>query len=1005
MHFDIDVAIVLVFLVVNLAAGLYYGKGKTSLREYAVGNKDFTTGTLTATIIATCIGGGFFSGAITESYKQGLYFIIPAIGEPLCLIMIGYFLIPRMAEFLGDLSVADAMGNLYGKYVRIISAISGILLCIGIIALQFKVGASILGIFFKVSGFYATLLCAVIVTVYSAFGGVKAVTFTDIIQFFTFGTIIPIISLSIWGTLNDPYAAFTTLTQSPLFDYKQVFDFSNVKFVNTLFLLIFFLVPGFQPVFFQRIIMAKNIIQARRAFIIGGIICLVLLLIISWVGILLLSSNPNIEPNNLLPYIISTYSYAGLKGLTAIGILAVIMSTADSYINSAAVLFTNDILKPLKIKKINLFNDLTLACIFSFAIGSVGFFVAFKSSTVLKLLLFTFSFYAPIVSAPLLLTILGFRSTAVPVLIGITAGSLAVIICNIVKISDDVIPALSMMVNIIFLITSHYLLKQPGGWVGVKCPEPINIMRTERKRKINKLIKSIKKFNFIDFCKNNSPKEEYIYSFFGLFCIISVFSTMYSMPKEMQQQNRQLIEFINHTVLLYSSIFLTYPIWPALFKKEKFIIIAWNMAIPYVLLFSPMLLVIISNFGQFQLMILMVNIIIIAILLRWQLVIPMMIISVISATEFYKWFIGGEVVNLDIGTLQFKIMYLLLLVSSALIAFLKPKQTYAELSEVLKGEWETKLTKLTQELIKVAQHQEEFFGRIDTPEKKQFHTLRLQIKELYEKLQTAHGKQQISDITKNIYEATRQIEAGASYLSTLIYRVRNQVDIKLTKVNIIQLINEVIDDCQKLSQQDFYVISEYKIKHQEILCDKEKLTQVIESMLMYAVKNSVNNDPINILLEDDTLLFNLNISDTTKAKKSIESIRFTIIDQGNKLTEEEYEAIFHPTFRSTDHLAFIECYNIIYAHYGHFEVKNNQDKGICYTFSIPANIKEIRPKVMDIIDSRTSNLQKIAAIFLKEQKEGVLNIAQRLLKAGVDLNTIEKVTLLSKEEIISIRQD
>ena len=212
MSFDIDSGIIILFLIINFSVGLFYSRGKTSLSEYAVGDKKFSTGTVAATVIATCIGGGFFSGAITESYRQGLYFIIPAMGEPLCLIIIAYFFIPRMGEFLGNLSIAEALGNLYGKYVRVISAIAGIFLCIGIVSLQFKVGASIFKVFFGIDGFYAVLACAIITTTYSAFGGIKAVTITDVIQFFTFGTIVPIISLMIWGTLNDPYAILSTVS-------------------------------------------------------------------------------------------------------------------------------------------------------------------------------------------------------------------------------------------------------------------------------------------------------------------------------------------------------------------------------------------------------------------------------------------------------------------------------------------------------------------------------------------------------------------------------------------------------------------------------------------------------------------------------------------------------------------------------------------------------------------------------------------------------------------------
>ena len=997
MTFDIDVTIVVLFLVVNLAIGIYAGHGKTTLREYAVGDKRFSTGTLVATIIATCIGGGFFSGAITESYKQGLYFIIPAIGEPLCLIIMGYFLIPRMAEFLGDLSIADAMGNLYGKYVRIISAISGILLCIGIVALQFKVGASILGIFFKISGFYATLLCAIIVTIYSAYGGVKAVTFTDIIQFFTFGTIIPIISLSIWGTLNDPHKVFSTLTQNPLFDYTQVFDLSNARFTNTLFLLMFFLIPAFQPVFFQRIIMAKNIIQARKAFIVGGSICFILLLIISWVGVLLLSSNPNIEPNNLLPYVISSYSYAGLKGLTAAGILAVIMSTADSYINSAAVLFTNDVLKPLNIKKIKFFNELTTACIFSFIIGSIGFFAAFKAATVLKLLLFTFSFYAPIVSAPLLLTILGFRSTSVSVLIGMAAGSLTVIICNVIKINDDIIPALSIMINIVFLVSSHYLLRQPGGWVGIKNPEPINLIRAERKRKIHKFIRSIKEFNFISFCKNNSPKEEYIYSLFGLFSVISVFSTVYSMPKEIQEQNHQLIEFINHTVLVCSSIFLTYPVWPPFFKKEKFIIIAWNIAIPYVLLFSPVLLIMISNFGQFELMILLINIIITALLLRWQVVILMMVISVFAAMQSYKWFIGVEEVNVDIGSLQFKIMYLLLLVTSVFIAFLKPRQQNQEISETIKTHLYDKNKQQQLELVKLSQYKKEFIERLDKQCINVFRSIYNQIGTLDIELKSPKDKALLKKRETMINIITK-LKAGAEYLDNVIFQVQNLIKIHPVKVDLEQFAYDTISQYRKIhGYHEIDIFTNFKTKALEIEIDQTSIQNTIITCLDYGIAHSRGNK-ISILFQDSVLEYNVD-QDDNSLKIKRDALEILIVIDNATLTKQEIKKILTPTLDTIAEVNFAEIYKVITAHYGTFNVTLGDPKQLTYSITLPTKLKDIRPKKKNLPDKHLEEIKMVDLLITDSNYKIISNIALELLKEGVDFNTIIKITKLTPNEL------
>jgi Na+/proline symporter/signal transduction histidine kinase len=922
--FDIDTAIIALFLIVNFTAGLFFSSGKTTLREYAVGNKKFSTGTIAATVIATCIGGGFFSGAITETYKQGLYFIIPALGEPLCLIIVGYFLIPRMAEFLGNLSIADALGNLFGKHVQIISAIAGIFLCIGIVALQFKVGAAILRIFFGVSGFYAILMCAIIVTVYSAFGGIKAVTFTDIIQFFTFGAIVPIISLTIWGTLNDPYIVFSTLEQNPLFDYKQVFDLTNTRFIHTIFLLSFFLLPGFQPVFFQRIIMARNTIQGRNAFIIGGLVCLIMLLIISWVGILLLSDNPNLDPNNLLPYIISTYNYSGLKGLTAVGIMAIIMSTADSYINSAAVLFTNDVLKPLNIKRLKLPNDLILLCIFSFFVGIAGFFLAFKANTVLNLLLLIFSFYMPIVSVPLLFAIFGFRSTNKSVLTGMFSGFMVVIIFTILDTGIDiVIPG--VIGNAIFLIGTHYLLKQPGGWIGIKNPEPINLIKSERKRKLKSIIRTLYNFNFITFCKNNSPKQEYIYSFFGLFCIISVFSTMYSMPKEIQKQNSQIIEYIYHTVLLYSSIFLTYPIWPPILKKEKFIIVAWNIAIPYILLFSPILLVIISNFGQFQLMILMLNMLIISMLLIWQVAILMIFISVIASIQSYKYFLSLDNLVVNIGTLQFKIMYSLLLVSSVLIAFLRPKQEYQELTEQKIDYLGEQVHDIDEELKKSVEVKNEFLRNLEH----EAHTPIVGITtmgqvlfENYDKLTEEQKRKGLKEISKSSERLTSFVNnmIDVSKLSSLNYLLNK------TLINLSDLIYQRLDHCKKLylENKDLEFICDIE-DNLLVNCDQHYITSTLDNLIVNAISYSKNGRI------------------TIKFKKNNDLVKFKITDEGIGIPQKELYAIFG-TFTVSSRtktpaggrgLGLALCKGAIEAHKGQIWCKSNSKKGSTFTFTLP----------------------------------------------------------------------
>ncbi|MDR0774372.1 MAG: sodium:solute symporter family protein [Rickettsia sp.] len=693
LSWDWDTTIFAIFLIFNLAVGLFYSRGIKNINEYAIGNRNFSTSTIAATIIATCIGGGFFSEAVSESYKQGLYFIIPAIGEPLALIIVGYLLAPRMAEFLGNLSIAEAMGTLYGKKVQLITAIVRIFLCTGIVALQFKVSATMLQLFFNLSSFYAVLASAVIVILYSAFGGIKAVTFTDIIQFFTFGTIIPVITLMIWGTLHDPHKVFVTINENPLFDYRQLFNF-NSKSISSFLLLLFFLIPGFQPVFFQRLAMAKNITQVRQSFITAGLICLVILVIIMWVGILLLADNPNLNPNNLLAHIIENYSYQGLRGLTAIGIIAIIMSTADSYINSSAILFTNDILKLLDFKVIrkirsNL-SDLIILRILAVFVGISAIFLAFKANSILALLLIALDFYMPVVSVPFLLAILGFRSSSKAVLMGMFAGFITAVSFKVLNVKmEPIVPA--MAANLLTLMFNHYFFKQAGGWIGVKDTSPIIALRLERKRKFRKIISAIKQFNLINFCKGNLPKNEITYFLFGFFVIVSTYSSLFTIPEYYSTKYANIYHFIHHSVLIIATGFVTYSVWPPRFKNEIFITLAWNLGILYLLICVGSMLVIISEFHQLQLMIFIINLLVTGILLRWQIALFITIFGTFTSLQFFKCCMGKYYLTSNFGNIQFQIIYLLLLFSSVLIAFLKPKQKYEELSETMKSVW-AKLT-------------------------------------------------------------------------------------------------------------------------------------------------------------------------------------------------------------------------------------------------------------------------------------------------------------------------
>ena len=84
--------------------------------------------------------------------------------------------------------------------------------------------------------------------------------------------------------------------------------------------------------------------------------------------------------------------------------------------------------------------------------------------------------------------IFGFRSTTLSILVGMLAGFTSVIICNILDVHENIITDLSMFINIIFFIGTHYIFKQRGGWVGIKNPESLNMIRLNRRIKIRSIV-------------------------------------------------------------------------------------------------------------------------------------------------------------------------------------------------------------------------------------------------------------------------------------------------------------------------------------------------------------------------------------------------------------------------------------------------------------------------------------------------------------------------------------
>jgi Na+/proline symporter/signal transduction histidine kinase len=930
MSQNLEIIIFSTFLIINLVMGLYFSKGVNTIKEYAVGDRNFSTATIVATLVATWITGEFFFGDIVENYNNGMYMMwAGVIGSLLALLSIGVFFAPRLAEFLGVLSIAEAMGSLFGKNVRVVTAVSGIIAASGMVAVQFKVAGTVFE-YLGISSKYGLIIAGCIITLYSSLGGIKSVTLTDVIQFFTFGTIIPIVGFFILSSLNSLESIQAVLSTNKMFDLGEVFDFSQPKAFYYLVLFFYVAIPGFGPPIFQRIAMAKDVFQVRRSFVIAAITCTFITVSICWISILIYVKQPNLASNDIVKYLVFNNAYPELKILILVSVMAMVMSTADSYINSTSVLVVHDILGPLNIKVLG--NKLIESRLFSALIGIFSIVLAFREGSLMQMLIGTSSFYMPVVTVPFIMALLGFRSSGKSVLLGMLAGFITVILWDYVFSKpffnlDSLVPA--MISNLAVLLSSHYLLKQEGGWVGIKDRSALELLRNRRIKKIYEFISEVKAFNLLKVLKANTPYNEATYMYLGLFCIISIYVTMHTIPHEAQTLYHSLLNVIITSVLFSSTILISYPIWPVILKKTSAIAILWNLMLFYVLVCAAFMLVIISDFAQLQVMVFMINLIMISILVRWQWALALIVSGVwltISITHSYN-FVSIE--PSKFVSLEFQVVYLLLFLSSILLVFFKPKQEQYNLIEEKSDYFEHKVDDQKKELTKLYEIKNELLRNLEHETRTPIvgiTSLGQVLSDNYDKFNEEQRRKAIKDIA----DSSERLTSLVNNLIDLSKFTNASYELNKKEVNLSELVHERLELCKKLYVQGkdkenlwFNLQIEDKLI---ALCDEYYISRTIDNIIVNAIQYS----------SQGTITIEL------KSEKN-NAIVFSVKDEGIGIPKEELLEIFDPftvgsntkTPAGGRGIGLALAKKVISEHNGKIWAKQNQGKGVTVAFSLP----------------------------------------------------------------------
>ena len=272
----------------------------------------------------------------------------------LILLLLGWVFVPFYLKS-GVFTMPEFLERRYSPaarwYLAVISIVGYVLTKISVtIAAGGIVFESLMGI-----DFWTGALVVVVATgIYTVFGGLRAVLYTDMIQMFVLvggAILVTLIGLSKLGGWGELYATagpgFFDLWK-PMSDTQ--FPWTGILFGAPILGVWYWCTDQF---IVQRVLSATNEDQARRGTIFGGMLKVLPLFIFVIPGVIAyaLSQKGLMElsqPDEALPTMIGVLLPVGLRGIVVAGLLAALMSSLSSVFNSCSTLITWDIYKKLQ---------------------------------------------------------------------------------------------------------------------------------------------------------------------------------------------------------------------------------------------------------------------------------------------------------------------------------------------------------------------------------------------------------------------------------------------------------------------------------------------------------------------------------------------------------------------------------------------------------------------------------------------------------------------------------
>jgi SSS family solute:Na+ symporter len=429
----LDLWVVSAYLVGILVVGLWAQRKATTQEDFLVAGRSVGPLLYSGTLAAVILGGGSTVGGVKLGYVYGISGLWLVFMYGLGMIVMGVLLVPRIME-LKLFTITELLERRYSPAARIAGGIVMAAYDLMIVVTGTIAAGAVVEVIVGIPRTQAIVLVSGVTVAYSVFGGMWALTATDIVQFVikTVGILMVLLPMAVYhaGGLSGMHAHLPA----------GFFSLTNIgapKILSFFTLYFFGILIGQDG--WQRVFTAKSMTVARNGGVYVGLYCFAYAVAGATIGAAGHAFLPPLaDPDLAFATIVNAVLPVGMRGLILAAALAAIMSTCSACLLATSTVLMEDVWFPIRRQKS--IGSVTLTRIVTLLLGVFATVVACLTSDVIAALTVAYDLLAGALFVPVIGAILWDRGTGRAALASIATSGVLVIVLLVTQGMDSDAP-------------------------------------------------------------------------------------------------------------------------------------------------------------------------------------------------------------------------------------------------------------------------------------------------------------------------------------------------------------------------------------------------------------------------------------------------------------------------------------------------------------------------------------------------------------------------------------